>query len=101
VGLGRRLAGTGRITVRVDGPAEAVGAALGEVDGGARLARPAPDGQPGVVWDVIAADTEVVRRGIAGAIVARGWTLLELHTAVPTLEDLFVRVLDAARGAET
>ena len=98
-GLARRMAGTGRISVRVDGPAEAVGAVLGELPGVTRLERPAPDGQPGVGWDVIAADTEVVRRTVAAAIVARGWTLLELHTAVPTLEDLFVRVLDAANGA--
>jgi ABC-2 type transport system ATP-binding protein len=98
-GLGRRLTGTGRIMVRVDGPAEAVGAALGELPGVARLERPVPDGQPGVAWDLIAVDTEVVRRAIAGAVVARGWTLLELHVAVPTLEDVFVRVLDAAQGA--
>jgi hypothetical protein len=30
---------------------------------------------------------------VAALVVGRGWTLLEVHTETPTLEDLFVRVL--------
>jgi hypothetical protein len=30
---------------------------------------------------------------VAGVMVARGWTLLEVRSVTPTLEDLFVRAV--------
>jgi ABC-2 type transport system ATP-binding protein len=95
-GLAQRVAGSGRITVRVDGPADAVAAALRALPA-VTTVEPRPDGgQPGNAWDVATSDPERTRGAVAGAVVARGWTLLELHAVTPTLEDLFVRVLDTA-----
>jgi hypothetical protein len=34
-----------------------------------------------------------VQRALAGRVVERGWTLLEVRTESPSLEDLFVQLL--------
>ena len=55
--------------------------------------RGAADGQSGVSFVVLASDPEPVQRRLAAAIVAGGWTLLEVRAKPPTLEDLFVRLV--------
>jgi len=104
-GLARRLAGVARLTLRVDGPREAVAAALASLPGVRRVEAMPTDGQPGAVFAVFAADAEPVQRALGGAVLARGWTLLEVAVSVPSLEDLFVRLVasagepaEAARG---
>jgi gliding motility-associated transport system ATP-binding protein len=92
-GLARRLADVGHLTVRVDGPVEQVAAALAALPGVTRVDRVAPDGQPGTAFAVVVSDPEPVQRRLAAEVVGRGWTLLEVHTETPTLEDLFVRVV--------
>jgi len=92
-GLAHRLADVGHVTVRVDGPVEEVAAVLAALPGVTRVDRPAPDGQPGSIFAVVVSDPEPVQRRLAAEVVGRGWTLLEVHTETPTLEDLFVRVV--------
>jgi ABC-2 type transport system ATP-binding protein len=92
-GLARRLEGIARVTVRVDGPADAVAAALAALPGVAAVERPPGDGEPGVRFVLRAHDPEPVQRRLAGAVVAAGWTLLEVRADAPTLEDLFVRLV--------
>ena len=97
--LARRLAGLARLAVRVDGPAEAVAAALGALPGVVRVETAAPDDQPGRAFAVFASEPEPVQRALAAAIVARGWTLLAVSLSVPTLEDLFVRLVGQGAAA--
>jgi ABC-2 type transport system ATP-binding protein len=100
--LARRLEGAGRLAVRVDGPPEAVAAALAALPGVARVERAAPDGLPGTAFSVHAHDPEPVQRAVAAAMVGGGWTLLEVRATPPTLEDLFVWLVTApAPGAGT
>ena len=95
-GLAHRLADVGHLTVRVDGPADEVAAALAALPCVTRVDRGAPDGQPGTAFAVVVSDPAPVQRSLAAAVVGRGWTLLEVHTETPTLEDLFVRVVAPA-----
>jgi ABC-2 type transport system ATP-binding protein len=94
-GLARRLEGLGRLTLRVDGPAEAVGRALAALPGVAGVEPSPPDGQPGTRFVVRAPEPDAVQRRLAAAVVAAGWTLLEVRADPPTLEDLFVRAVGA------
>jgi len=98
-GLARRLAGVARLAVRVDGPVDAVAATLGELPGVVRVETAAPDDQPGRAFAVFASEPEPVQRALAAAIVARGWTLLAVSLSVPTLEDLFVRLVGPGEAA--
>jgi len=66
---------------------------LAGLPGVTRVDRVAPDGQPGTAFAVVVSDPEPVQRRLAAEVVGRGWTLLEVHTETPTLEDLFVRVV--------
>jgi len=77
--LARRLAGVARLAVRVE--------------------TAAADEQPGRAFAVFASAPEPVQRALAAAIVARGWTLLAVSPSVPTLEDLFVRLVGAGEAA--
>jgi ABC-2 type transport system ATP-binding protein len=92
-GLARRLAGVARLAVRVEGPPDAIAATLGALPGVARVETAAPDDQPGRAFAVFASEPEPVQRALAAVIVARGWTLLAVSPSVPTLEDLFVRIV--------
>ena len=95
-GLAGRMAGFACLTVRVEGPSDAVSAALATLPGVLRVeADPSGDG-PGVAYAVFAADPAPVQRAVGPAVVSRGWTLLEVHRATPSLEDLFVRLVAPA-----
>jgi ABC-2 type transport system ATP-binding protein len=96
-GLQRRVAGLERLLVRVEGPAGAIAAALAALPGVERVEPAAADGQPGTGFAVLAPDIGPVQRALAAAVVAEGWTLLEVRVTMPTLEDLFVRLVGPGR----
>jgi hypothetical protein len=83
----------------VDGPAPAVAAALAVLPGALGVEQQPPDGGLGVAFIVRTHDPLPVQRRIGAAIVTPGWVLLELRAEVPTLEDLFVRLVGAGGSA--
>lgn len=92
-GLARRLEGFGRLTVRIDGPPDAVARALGALPGVVDVEPALADGGVGMAFVVRAPDPEPVQRRLAPLVVTHGWTLLEIRADPPTLEDLFVRLV--------
>ncbi len=90
-GLARRLESVGRLIVRVEGPLAEIQTALRALPGVTGVDVEPADGRAGHLLGVRAADPDAVQRGLAAAVVARGWTLLEVHAGTPSLEDLFVR----------
>jgi len=98
-GLARRLAGLARLSVRVEGPPDAVAALLAALPGVLRVEPGAPDGRIGVAFELLAPDPAPVQRALAASVVNAGWTLLEVRTAVPSLEDIFVQAI-APGGVE-
>jgi ABC-2 type transport system ATP-binding protein len=92
-GLARRLAWTGSIVVRIDGPAAQVRAALAAL-AGVTAVEPGPASVvPGLAYVVRAGNARDVQARLAALAVERGWTLLEIRAEEPTLEDLFVRLV--------
>jgi ABC-2 type transport system ATP-binding protein len=91
-GLARRLAGVGRVVVRVEGPADAVRALLAALPGVASVEVQPGDG-PGTRYVLTAPEPEAVQRAVAPAVLGGGFTLLEVAVSTPTLEDLFVRAV--------
>jgi len=83
--LGARLGGGCRVVLRVDGPRDAVEAALATVPGVGDVR----SGDGGFVLegagDLARAASELAR--------ARGWTILELREEAPDLEDIFLRLV--------
>jgi ABC-2 type transport system ATP-binding protein len=92
-GLAARLEGAERVVVRVEGPGAEVHAALSSLPGVLGVEEEGADGEPGRRFVIRARQAEPVQRAVAGVVVGRGWTLLEMRTAAPTLEDLFVRAV--------
>ena len=76
-----------------DGPPAAVAQALGSLPGALGVDAAVADGEAGHRFVVRAKEAEPVQRAVAALVVGRGWTLLEVHTVTPTLEDLFVRAV--------
>jgi ABC-2 type transport system ATP-binding protein len=97
-GLARRLAGVARLGVRIEGPPEAVASLLASLPGVLRVEPAASDGQAGAAFELLAPDPVPVQRALAASVVHAGWTLLEIRTAVPSLEDLFVQAIAPAGG---
>ena len=91
--LAKRLAGVARITARIDGPTADVSAMLQTLPGVLRVERAPGDEQPGERFAIFAHEPVPVQRTLAGKVVERGWTLLEVRTETPSLEDLFVQLL--------
>jgi ABC-2 type transport system ATP-binding protein len=92
-GLARRLAWSGSVVARVDGPAADVQAALATLPGVTGVERGAAGDGPGSVYVVRAERPREVQGRLAALVVERGWTLLEVRGEEPTLEDLFVRLV--------
>jgi ABC-2 type transport system ATP-binding protein len=92
-GLVGRVEGAERVVVRVDGPAPDVAAALATLPGVVGVEQQDADGEAGHHFVIRAQQAEAVQRAVAGVMVARGWTLLEVRSVTPTLEDLFVRAV--------
>ena len=103
--LTRRLEGSDRSLVRVEGPADAVRAALAAIAGVERVepAEAAAEGSEGGVCAFIAHSNagEPVRKAIAAAVVGHGWGLVEVRPLALSLEDLFVRLVTEEQGAVT
>jgi len=91
--LARRVERAGGIVVRVDGPAAQVQEVLAGLAGVIGVERLDGGGQQGAAFRVSATQAEPVQRMVAAAIVERGWTLLEVRMEMPTLEELFVRLV--------
>ena len=105
--LTRRLEGTDRTLVRVDGPAADVHAALQRLPGVDDVevadARMTPvGGNAAAAFIVSSTAGPAVRTALAAAVVGHGWGLLELRPVAMSLEDLFVRLVtrETATAAE-
>src|SRR5213594_2963449 len=90
--LAERVGRRQRVVLRVDGPAEAVAAALAALPGVERVAREA------AAFVLEAAASADVARAAGEAMAARGWTIRELREEMPDLEQIFLRLVrDGAR----
>src|SRR5207247_8967407 len=90
--LSERVGRRQRVVLRVDGPAEAVAAALAALPGVERVAREA------AAFVLEAAASADVARPAGEAMAARGWTIRELREEMPDLEQIFLRLVrDGAR----
>jgi len=99
--LARRIEGVSRTLIRVDGPPDAVAAAVRELDEVERVEpaaeSPSDPSYGGCALVVVSKEGETTRREIAAVVVRRGWGLLEVRPLEPSLEELFVRLLGAER----
>ena len=91
--LARRLEGAAHVVVRVEGPAGEVAAVLAALPGVTAVEPQPADAGAGMAFVLRAPDAAPVQRAVAAAVVGRGWTLLEVRTAGPALEELFVRAV--------
>ena len=90
--LSERVGRRQRVVLRVDGPAEAVAAALAALPGVERVAREA------AAFVLETAASADVARAAGEAMAARGWTIRELREEMPDLEQIFLRLVrDGAR----
>jgi len=90
--LAERVGRRQRVVLRVDGPAEAVAAALAALPGVERVSREA------AAFVLEAAASADVARAAGEAMAARGWTIRELREEMPDLEQIFLRLVrDGAR----
>ena len=90
--------GTGRLYLQVKGPADQVERSLGAIGGVRRVVRHTEQGEESFILDTSAAD---VREEVFDRIARSGWKLLEMHTEMATLEDIFVRLtMSEERGAQ-
>jgi ABC-2 type transport system ATP-binding protein len=92
-GLAHRLAWTGSVVVRIDGPAASVEAALAALPSVTGVEPGRAGDAPGGTYVVRAERPREVQGRLAALVVERGWTLLEIRAEEPTLEDLFVRLV--------
>ena len=88
--LTERLAGTGRVTLKVRGPIDPVNDALGEVSDVLSVHSTAADGLLEIEVETRAGSDP--REHIARLIVDGGWGLLEMRKAAASLEDIFVQL---------
>jgi ABC-2 type transport system ATP-binding protein len=92
-GLTRRLQGSERSLVRIEGPADTVRDVLRAVPGVARVEVLPGDDETQGGFLVFAPNGEAVRKEIASVVVGQGWGLLEVKGLPMSLEDLFVRLV--------
>ena len=92
--LATRVDAVTRLRVRIEGGGGAdVQGALRAVPGVTRVELVSDQAGPGVVCVVFAPEAHAVQRAVAPAVMARGWSLLELVPTPATLEDIFVRLV--------
>src|SRR5207247_10348936 len=85
--LAERVGRRQRVVLRVEGPAEAVAAALAALPGVERVAREAD------AFVLEAAAAGDATRAAGEAMAARGWTIRELRAETPDLEQIFLRLV--------
>jgi ABC-2 type transport system ATP-binding protein len=90
--LAERLGGRDRVVLRVDGPVDAVAAALRAVPGVLRVER--DDGR----FVVEGVREGGVAREVGEAVHRAGWPILELRREAPHLEDIFLRLVEEGGG---
>ncbi len=88
--LTERLAGTGRVTLKVRGPIDPINDALGEVSDVLSVHSTVADGLLEIEVETRAGSDP--REHIARLIVDGGWGLLEMRKAAASLEDIFVQL---------
>jgi ABC-2 type transport system ATP-binding protein len=86
-----------RMLLRVEGPVAAVAAALRAVAGVERVDVEA-DGDRHASFTVTSAGGDSKPAALAGVVVGRGWSLLELRPLAMSLEDLYVRLVAPTDG---
>jgi ABC-2 type transport system ATP-binding protein len=91
--LARRARQAAGVVVRVDGPPAEVERVLVALPGVLGVERGADADGTGTAFRLTTVEPETVQRAVGGAIVPRGWTLLEVRVETPTLEDLFMRLV--------
>jgi len=85
--LAERVGRRQRVVLRVEGPAEAVAAALAAIPGVERVAREAD------AFVLEAAAQGDAARAAGEAMAARGWAIRELRAETPDLEEIFLHLV--------
>ncbi len=102
--LSRRLEGATRTLIRVQGPAAESASALRRIAGVREVRQQAPGAgettAAGTTFVVTSGEEENIGRDLAETIVRHGWGLLEVRPLEPSLEELFVRLVDAEQKGE-
>ena len=86
--LKERHSALNEVALETDGPAERVSQLLTSIDGVESVSRAAAEGR--TVFRVRMRARADVRPEISKRLAEKGWTILELHRASVTLEDVFV-----------
>ncbi len=96
-GLSKKLEGSERTLVRVEGPPHDVIGALREIPGVERVELSSPSDAKSDTFLIYSPDGETVRKQVSMAMIGKGWGLLEIKALPLTMEDLFVRVVAESR----
>jgi len=95
--LSRRLEGVDRTLVRIHGPREAVLEGLRGLPGVDRVEEAQTKEAGEVAVTIYAGEGETLRMEVADLAVNSGWSLVEMTPVAMSLEDLFVRLVEAER----
>jgi len=95
--LTRRLQGRDRVSLEARAPRKELVEALKAVAGVTHVA--AQDSNGRVQCEVEASGKRDVRAELAAAVVGKGWSLLELHAASMSLEEIFLQLTTREEGA--
>ena len=91
-GLARRSGAVRTVSIRLDGPTDALAAAVrGVVDVQTSEISLLDDGVRCVLRGL---DARAVQQRVTATVVAAGWTIREIREEEPMLEDLFLRLVE-------
>lgn len=88
--LKEKHTGESAVILKADGPQERIEQTLGAIDGVTGVARRLEDGR--TVFRIETRAHKDLRGVISRKMAEKGWTVLELHRRVATLEDIFVNI---------
>jgi ABC-2 type transport system ATP-binding protein len=97
--LTKRLQGRDRVQIEAKAPRQDLLAALKAVPGVTHVAALDGAGGGNVRCEVESAGKRDVRADLAAAIVSKGWSLLELHAASMSLEEIFLQLTTREEAA--
>jgi len=89
--LARRLEGTERIHIEVEGPTSAVTKAIRNIPDVQDVTY-ADLGEGTAAYDIISRSSDSVRTELARTVIEQGWGLLRLESVTMSLEDIFLRL---------